>query len=311
MSRRITARNAFETGLDGAIGDTDQTISLDSAVGLVAPGILVIDPLSPTLREVIQYDTVNVNDLEDVTRGLTGSAAGAQGHTTGARIRSVFAHQYLDDIFDDIEDLETDIGDLETFDAAHDGAGAGAHADVIAAGADGFMTGADKTKLDGIDTEAKDDQVLVGGADIDVSGSPDYTIDLNIVDMRAVGVFAGHDHVNGQAALTDSFTTKASVALAMPSGWTTALVLAWGTSLYTNATAGVQGQAKISIDGVGSGGYLGAIPGTNGSVMLTAAHLSTSSQATIDIVLEDKKGAGAFSTTGKYAWINALLIRAS
>ena len=38
--------------------------------------------------------------------------------------------------------------------AAHVGAGGAAHADVIAAGEDGFMTGTDKTKLDGIATGA-------------------------------------------------------------------------------------------------------------------------------------------------------------
>lgn len=106
MSRRTNARNAFETGLDGSISAGDTTIDLDSAVGLVAPGILTIDPDSPTLREIIEYTGISSNSLTGVTRGLDGSAAGAQAHDNGIKIRSAFEHQFLDKIFDDIEDLE-------------------------------------------------------------------------------------------------------------------------------------------------------------------------------------------------------------
>ena len=107
MSSRTRARNRFETGLDGGIGSGDTTITLDSVTGLLAPGILVIDGDSPTLAEIISYTGISVNDLTGVSRGLAGSASGAQAHASAARIASTFMHQHLDDIFDDIEALET------------------------------------------------------------------------------------------------------------------------------------------------------------------------------------------------------------
>lgn len=48
------------------------------------------------------------------------------------------------------DDVATVASDL----AAHDGAGGAAHANAVAAGAAGFMTGADKSKLDGIEASA-------------------------------------------------------------------------------------------------------------------------------------------------------------
>ena len=42
---------------------------------------------------------------------------------------------------------------------SHVGTGGGAHANVVAAGAAGFMTGADKTKLDGAEVQANKDVV--------------------------------------------------------------------------------------------------------------------------------------------------------
>jgi hypothetical protein len=106
MSTRKHAANAYESGLDGSIGSGDSTITLDSVVGLTATGILVIDPDSATLREVVSFTGISVNNLTGVSRGLTGSASGAQGHNSGIKIRSSFFEQYLDDIFTDIEALE-------------------------------------------------------------------------------------------------------------------------------------------------------------------------------------------------------------
>ena len=107
MSSRIFARNAFETGLDGGINDSETTITLDSAVGLGSPGILVFNDDSPTLREYVEYTGISSNDLTGCTRGLTGSAGGIpHAHGTGARVRSVYLHQIQDRIWDDVEALE-------------------------------------------------------------------------------------------------------------------------------------------------------------------------------------------------------------
>ncbi len=117
MSTRIFARNAFETGLDGGIGDSETTITLDTTVGLSFPGILVVSDDSPTLREYVEYTGISASDLTGVTRGGEGSAGGtAHAHGTGARVRSVYVHQIQDRLWDDIEALEA-------FDTAHLAAG--------------------------------------------------------------------------------------------------------------------------------------------------------------------------------------------
>ena len=108
MSSRIFTRNAFETGLDGGISDSETTITLDTTVGLSFPGILVVNDDDPVLREYVEYTGISTNDLTGCTRGGEGSAGGtAHAHSTGARVRSVYTHQVQDRIWDDIESLET------------------------------------------------------------------------------------------------------------------------------------------------------------------------------------------------------------
>ena len=58
---------------------------------------------------------------------------------------------------------------------AHVGAGGGAHAAATTSVA-GFMSAADKTKLDGIESGATADQTISAGSGIDVTGAPDPTI---------------------------------------------------------------------------------------------------------------------------------------
>jgi len=84
-------------------------MTVDSAVGLVAPVYLVVDPDVPAKREFVKADAVDTGSgLLTVTanRGLAGSAAGGQAHDAGAKVRAVAMQQWLEDIFDDVEDLE-------------------------------------------------------------------------------------------------------------------------------------------------------------------------------------------------------------
>ena len=110
---RSFSRNAFETGASGPITSPDTTISVDSVLGLQAPGYLVIDPDSDTKREYIFYSALGASSLDNVTRGLTGSASGAQAHDSGVRIRAVPVHQWLDDLWDGIENNETALANHE------------------------------------------------------------------------------------------------------------------------------------------------------------------------------------------------------
>lgn len=108
MSRRTYGANAFSTNISGTITAGSTSIPLNTVAGLTAPGYLVIDPFSGSKREVIKFESVNggTSAVETLTRGLTGSAAGAQGHTDSLVI-ATFTEQALSELFTDIEDLET------------------------------------------------------------------------------------------------------------------------------------------------------------------------------------------------------------
>ena len=47
MSRRTHSLNAYEVGLTSSISDVDTSFPVESTVGLIAPGYLVIDPDDP------------------------------------------------------------------------------------------------------------------------------------------------------------------------------------------------------------------------------------------------------------------------
>ena len=109
MSRRTDSLNAYEVGLTSGISDVDTSFPVESTIGLIAPGYLVINPDDPTKREYFKYTIINGSNLEMPNtgfRGLRGSASGASAHLAGARVRAVAVGQWLDDIFSDIEDLE-------------------------------------------------------------------------------------------------------------------------------------------------------------------------------------------------------------
>jgi hypothetical protein len=77
------------------------------------------------------------------------------------------------------------VGVLAT-DAQHGVRGGGTqHADVVAAGADGFMTGADKTKLDGIESSATADQT---GAEIKAAYEAEANAYTDTKDTKLTGI---------------------------------------------------------------------------------------------------------------------------
>lgn len=74
--------------LNGAINDTQTTITLSSTTNLQAPGTIVIDRVDSSgnttaaLREIIAYAGIAGNDITGCTRGFDGSTA--QSHGDGA-----------------------------------------------------------------------------------------------------------------------------------------------------------------------------------------------------------------------------------
>lgn len=96
--------NAFSTTLNGSITDSDTTITLTSVIGLVAPGVLVIDRQdanevdTPTTREYITFTGISSNDLTGVSRGVAGSTA--QAHSSGALVEENMSVTHWNELID-------------------------------------------------------------------------------------------------------------------------------------------------------------------------------------------------------------------
>lgn len=197
MSSRVRSRNAYETQLDGAIGSGDTSFSVDSGSGLTAPLYLVIEPENPSKREYILVASVGASSLSSVTRGLDGSASGAQAHDSGSIVRAVPVHQWLDLIFTDIEALET-------ADTNHFGGTDTADHPEATVSVRGFMSATDKTKLDGIATGAVADHGALAGLADDDHGQ--YHTDARAVTWHDGQSHNGddgtaiHDNVSGEIA---------------------------------------------------------------------------------------------------------------
>ncbi len=113
MSRKTNNYNAYESTLSGPLAAGATSVAVESAVGLVAPLYLVLDPDDPSKREWIRVNTINSNTLDNLVRNLEGSV-GDVDHDAGAKIRSIPTKQLIDDIFQDIEDDELDLTQHET-----------------------------------------------------------------------------------------------------------------------------------------------------------------------------------------------------
>lgn len=102
----------------------------------------VTGPASSTDNAFARFDGTGGKTLQNgqTTEDDTGNVSVAGNITVGGTV--------------DGRDVSADGSTLDS----HVGSGGTAHADVVAGGADGFMTGTDKSKLDGIEANAKDDQ---------------------------------------------------------------------------------------------------------------------------------------------------------
>jgi hypothetical protein len=108
MSRRTNTWNGYESSLASALLAGATSVLVDSAIGLVAPLYLVVDPDVPEKREWILINIINGNSLENIVRDQQGSV-GNIDHDAGAKVRAVFTKQFQDDVFDDIEDIESSV----------------------------------------------------------------------------------------------------------------------------------------------------------------------------------------------------------
>lgn len=90
---KAPTENYVSTTLNGAINDSVDTITVNSATDLQSPGYVVIDRQdgnggnTPNSREVIKYTGISGSDLTGVTRGADSSTA--RSHSDGALVEPV------------------------------------------------------------------------------------------------------------------------------------------------------------------------------------------------------------------------------
>jgi len=160
-------------------------------------------------------------------------------------------------------------------DATHAGTGGAAHANVIAAGASGFMTGADKTKLDGVAAGAEVNQNAF--ATVAVSGQSDVVAD----------------------AKTDTLTLAngAGVAITTTSGTDTV------TISTTEATPSLPGHLsaadKTKLDGVSAGADV-----TSVTTMGAALNAATAKATPVDADSIGLTDSAASNVLKKVTWAN-------
>jgi len=125
--------------------------------------------------------------------------------------------------------------------SSHVGAGGGAHADVVAAGADGFMTGADKTKLNGIEALAD----VTDGANVATAGAvmdADFGADGLLERLGGIGVYAVTTITAAGKAILDDANAAAQ---------RTTLGLVIGTNVLAEQTIGIADNNLVEIDHAG------------------------------------------------------------
>lgn len=114
----VGTSNAFNTTLNGNVGVGDASITLTSATGLQAPGVITIDRQNtnsidtPTVREYISFTGISTNTLTGCSRGLGGSTA--QSHSSGAIVEELFSITHWNTMISSIENVLTTSGALDT-----------------------------------------------------------------------------------------------------------------------------------------------------------------------------------------------------
>lgn len=104
---RVSGQNFFTTILTVGVTESALSFVLESVGDLTSPCYLIFNPTSDTGREVIlangvwSGNTVTVANLG--SRGLAGSAAGAQAHGPNTVVRCVPVFQVIDDLHDRVE----------------------------------------------------------------------------------------------------------------------------------------------------------------------------------------------------------------
>ena len=111
--RETNLSNFFETTLNGifASGATSATLTAaptsDGTSAIAAPYFLVLDPDSPSNREVILVTAASGTTLSTITRDVEGRYTTDPTHVDGTTVRMSVIKEMFDDIHDRVDADET------------------------------------------------------------------------------------------------------------------------------------------------------------------------------------------------------------
>lgn len=160
-------------------------------------------------------------------------------------------------------------------DATHAGTGGAAHADVIAGGAAGFMTGADKTKLDGIAAGAEVNQHAF--ATVAVSGQTSVSADAKQGTLTLA-------NGAGVAITTDAATDTVTI----------------GTTAATTSVAGHMSAAdKTKLDGIAASADVTSVTTVGAALNAATAKATPVDADTVPLI-----DSAASSALKKVTWAN-------
>jgi hypothetical protein len=174
--------------------------------------------------------------------------------------------------------------------ATHVGSGGAAHADVVAGGASGFMTGADKTKLDGIEAGATGDmtpeEILTAVKTVDGSTSG---LDADLLDGQHASDFAPSAHVGAAGTGAHPLATASGSA-----GFLSGADKAKLDGIEAGATGDMTPTEILtaikSVDGPSSGLDADTLDGQQASAFAPATHVGSGASAHAAVVANGDAG---------------------
>ena len=259
--------SAATTGAPGFMSAADKT-KLD---GVAASANNYVHPTTDGNRHVPATAAGDVNEFLKSNSVAGGAPAWAVVTKTDVGLANV----------DNTSDASKPVSTAQAtaiglkLDATHAGTGGAAHANVVAAGASGFMTGADKTKLDGVAAGAEVNQNTF--ATVAVSGQASVSADAKQGTLTLA-------NGTGVAITTDAATDTVTM----------------GTTAATTSVAGHMSAAdKTKLDGVSAGADV-----TSATNVGSAIHGATAKTTPVDADTMPLIDSAASNVLKKVTWAN-------
>ncbi|KAA3641176.1 MAG: hypothetical protein DWP92_01635 [Armatimonadetes bacterium] len=126
---------------------------------------------------------------------------------------------------------------------------------------------------------------------------------------KVQGISGGHKQNSGGLTLTASYQVAATETIALPTGWTTMKVIAWGTVQYANVDANFQMSARMAIDTSDGSGAQSGVTASGGEASSSPTHSFDTSASSITVALEVRADSTNKGGTMKYANFSYILVR--